>query len=100
MVRDDPAACTARIIPLRALLPGFPAVRLTPGGRERAAHGQRLRPDDVERVERAGGVAGPVSGSSTAGGPWVRLVDRDGELVAMGTAADGADALHPCVVLI
>jgi tRNA pseudouridine55 synthase len=100
MIRDDAAACAARIIPLRALLPGFPAVRLTPRGRERAAHGQRLRPDDVEHVEPAGGVARPASGWSAAGGPWVRLVDRDGELVAMGTAGDDADALHPCVVLI
>lgn len=75
----DPAA--RRLIPLEALLPSFPAVRLTDENRRRATHGQAL-----PGLAPAGDV------------PWVRLLDADGRLVGLATPAPGS-SLRPAIVL-
>lgn len=72
----------ARLVPLNRLLPGFPALQLSPEDRQRVSHGQT--------VQAAG-----------SGAEWVRLIDPDGHLVALATPAAGRpDSLHPAVVLI
>lgn len=69
------------IVPMNRLLESFPAVRLTDEERRRVAHGQSVE-------------------ARVAAREWVRLVDKDGELVALATAGPRADVLHPAVVLI
>jgi len=74
---------TAAIIPLDTLLAAFPAITLSEEGRNRVSHGQE--------VEGALGL--PAA-------EWVRLMDGQGQLVAMATAGSRPGFLHPAVVLI
>jgi tRNA pseudouridine55 synthase len=88
-VQRDPAAAPAHMVPLERLLPDLPGARVTDEGRTRISHGQDLDrahvwPEDVSRVAAA---------------EWVRLLDSGGRLLALGTPARGAHALHPAVVL-
>jgi tRNA pseudouridine55 synthase len=71
----------AALIPLDRLLPGVPAMTVTDEGLHRVSHGQ-----DVE------GTAAPSE--------WVRLMDRNGHLVAMARDGSRSGFLHPAVVLI
>ena len=89
-VRQSSAAVTERWIPLERLLPGLPLVRLTEEGRKRVTHGQTLGPAHL-----AGGP--PVLPGA---GAWVRLLDGQGQLIALATTGSSGDALHPAVVLI
>jgi len=83
----DPALKTL-LIPMEKLLPGFPAVTVTPEGLMRVSHGQAVRPADVS------------NGSVAAGGAWIRVLDPGGALVALGTPQAISGSLHPEVVLI
>jgi len=92
-LQRDPPAMAGRVLPMDRLLTGFPAARLTDEGRVRVSHGQEvneshLRPEDTAR---AGGTGVPE---------WVRLMDDEGRLLALGTPGKGEGSLHPAVVLI
>jgi tRNA pseudouridine55 synthase len=81
-----------RLVPMTDLLPDLPGLVLTERGARRAAHGNAVEATDI---------AGQLSGRrspAAADGP-VRLVDRDGTLVAIAEFEDG-EALHPVVVLV
>jgi tRNA pseudouridine55 synthase len=75
------------LIPMEKLLRAFPAVTVTSEGLTRVSHGQQVRPVDV---------AGALPSSSE----WIRLLDRDGALVGLGTPQRVSGFLHPEVVLI
>ncbi|HVQ14571.1 MAG TPA: tRNA pseudouridine(55) synthase TruB, partial [Vicinamibacterales bacterium] len=84
-VRQSSVAVTERWIPLERLLQSMPSVRLGNEGRKRVAHGQMLG-------------AGHVLGGETSGrspGAWVRLIDEEGQLVALGTVDSTREFLHP-----
>ena len=78
LLGDPPAA--GRLIPLERLLTGFPGVHVTAEGRNRVSHGQEI--------------------PATAAGPWVRLLDPDGRLIAVAEPGSAPNSLHPAVVLI
>lgn len=90
----DPARVAERLVPLHALLGGWPAVTLTDRGRARAAHGRELEADDDYAPVR------PEPWPLTPDPFWVRLLDGTGALVALATPGGTADSLHPSVVLI
>lgn len=105
----DRAAVAAALIGLERLLRDFPAVRVTARGRVHVSHGRELSPAEYEPSEPAGIVnaagspADGVSMSQPDGGAlagWVRMLDGEGALIAVGTAGPGSDSLHPAVVLI
>jgi tRNA pseudouridine55 synthase len=76
------------LIPLENLLLAFPAVTVTSEGLARVSHGQQVRASDLV-------------GSAPAGqSEWVRLLDRSGALVGLGTQRSASGLLHPEVVLI
>ena len=83
----QPAAVTQRVIPMARLSMGMPAAILTDAGRQLAAHGHTIAPCDLVH---------PAASAAAAG--HVRLLDRDGGLIAV--AEPGQDALHPRVVLV
>ena len=89
-VSQSSVAVTERWIPLERLLPGMPSVRLGSEGRKRVVHGQML------------GIAHVVGAESGRRGPgaWTRLIDEQGQLVALGTVDQTGEFLHPAVVLI
>ena len=89
-VRQSSVAVTERWVPLERLLPAMPFVRLGSEGRKRVAHGQML------------GAAHLMGGDSERRGPnvWIRLIDEQGQLVALGTVDQTGEFLHPAVVLI
>ncbi len=78
------------LVPLEALLPGFPAVVLTAEGLDRVGHGRELGP-----VHYAGQLA---ARHASPGGRPVRLLAPDGRLAALGEMVAGG-VLHPAVVL-
>jgi tRNA pseudouridine55 synthase len=90
-VRQSSTVLTERWITLERLLPRLPSVRLAPEGRRRVAHGQMLGTPHV--------LAG---GDAVRRGPdaWIRLLDEEGQLVALGTPDRSGEFLHPAVVLI
>jgi tRNA pseudouridine55 synthase len=94
---QDRARVEAALVTLDRLLPGFPAVQVTPQGGQFVRHGRELEPGDFE----------PVAGSATRDGAaaprdpaYVRLIDRNGTLLALGTAGRSPGSLHPAVVLV
>ncbi len=89
-VRQSSVAVTERWISLERLLPAMPSVRLGNEGRKRVAHGQMLGASHV--------LGGETSGQSP--GAWVRLIDGEGQLIALGTVDSTREFLHPAVVLI
>jgi tRNA pseudouridine55 synthase len=82
---------TERWIGLERLLPQFPAIRLDSEGRKRVSHGQALGSSHITSTGDA-----LKSGSET----WIRLLDEQGQLVALGTVDLAGESLHPAVVLI
>jgi tRNA pseudouridine55 synthase len=90
-VRPSSPAVKERWIALDRLLPRLPAVRLGAEGRRRVAHGQRLGRSHVV----AGAEAMPRGSDS-----WIRLIDEQGQLLALGTTDSTGESLHPAVVLI
>jgi tRNA pseudouridine55 synthase len=89
-LRQSSITLPQRWVPLERLLPRLPSVRLGPEGRRRVAHGQMLGSPHV------------VAGSGVPPGPdtWIRLIDEEGQLVALGTPDPTGEFLHPAVVLI
>jgi len=89
-VRQSSVSVTERWIPLEGLLPAMPFVRLGGEGRKRVAHGQMV------------GAAHFVGGESwrRGSGVWIRLIDEQGQLVALGMVDSTGEFLHPAVVLI
>jgi len=92
-LHDSGPGWHAALMPLEQLLPALPSTTLTAEGRQRVSHGQ----DVLEvHVHRKSGTGPRASGPSE----WVRLIDADGNLLALATAAKTGDSLHPAVVLI
>jgi tRNA pseudouridine55 synthase len=84
---NDPAAAASRLIPMEALLPGFPALTLTEEGAAWVSHG---------RTVAAAQATSPVPSQA----PWVRLLGADGVLLALAEPGEHPGSLHPSVVLI
>jgi tRNA pseudouridine55 synthase len=83
----DPHRAAAAVIRLPDMLPGFPAVTLTPEGVRRAINGCELGPADVQK-----GLGNPQS--------LARLLDPTGSLVGIARPASRPGLLHPAVVLM
>ncbi|HEY7502069.1 MAG TPA: tRNA pseudouridine(55) synthase TruB [Vicinamibacterales bacterium] len=84
------SAVRDRVLPMARLLPGFPAVTLTPDGVARASHGNALSARDfVTPLEPA---------SEPPADPSFRLLDPNGSLVGIARRAGGI--LHPTIVLV
>jgi tRNA pseudouridine55 synthase len=81
------AAVDERWIHLDRLLPGFPSACVSTDGRARVTHGQTIGPS-------------ALTGPAPAGADWVRLLDDEGQLVALATADATGEFLHPAIVLI
>jgi hypothetical protein len=62
------------------LLASMPAVCAADEARDRVSHGQEI--------------------AGTAPAEWVRIMDSDGRLLAVGRAGSRPGSLHPAVVLI
>jgi tRNA pseudouridine55 synthase len=86
-----------RVLPLRSLLPTMPAVRVGAEGRDAVRHGRDLTAPLV------------LAGFPDAGVGWVRVLDGEGELLAVAACTGfghGASALpvepslHPRVVFL
>lgn len=94
-----PDAALAALIPLAEVLPGLPAVRLTPRGAQRASHGNSVSAEDFAPMG-----SGPIGGEPAAGllplpGDRVQLFDPAGGL--LGIAEAGPDGvLRPSIVLV
>ena len=82
----------SRMLPMETLLRSFPAVKLTPEGREHVAHGRELSATDFD-AEEASQAADPAAA-------WTRLFDAEGALVGVGTVGTRPGSLHPSLVLI
>jgi tRNA pseudouridine55 synthase len=92
----DPEAVRGAIVPLDRMLPGVPAVVLTPDGVVRVRHGRDVRPADIAAAETGRGKdadALPVCGA-------VRLLDACGRLLAIADKKDAPVSLHPSIVLV
>ena len=92
LLADDPGA-PAGFLPMSTLLPGFPAVTVTEEGRLRVSHGQTLDPPHVSIAFRL-----PPAGDPPP--HWVKVLDEQGALLALGIPGATAGSLHPEVVLI
>ena len=92
-VERAPQRAAAALLPLASILPGLPSVILTTEGISRVAHGQDIHPHDQLST---------LSAQPTAAGPqpFFRLLDRDGNLVAVAEPTDAGGVLHPSVVLM
>lgn len=91
----DAARCTdavrQAIVPVERILSRLPIVVLTDEGRRHAAEGRDLSDRDADSAADFG---------SAVAAPLVRLFDRTGHLVGIGTAAVRPGLLHPSVVLV
>jgi tRNA pseudouridine55 synthase len=94
---DDLARAAESLVPMRELLPDLPAAQVGPAGRALVAHGRDLGAQDV------------LDGFPAAGADTVRLVDAEGELLAVAVrrvfeprtpGLPRVEALHPEVVLV
>ena len=83
---QDAARVSAAFVSLDRLLPRFPAVQVGDQGRTFVTHGRELKAGDFE--------------GSGAGAEWVRILDRQGSLLALGAPGSTPDSLHPAVVLV
>jgi tRNA pseudouridine55 synthase len=87
-VEHEPARAAAAVVPLSRMLAELIAVRLTPEGVRRALNGRDLGPGDV------------IAGASWPDAAWLRLLDPEGDLIAVATPAATSGFLHPAVVLV
>lgn len=95
-IEREPALAACAVVPLSKMLPGLSSVTLTSEGLRHAVHGQDLGPGDTEH-----GL--PHLQHVHEMGPYplfVRLLDPEGELVAIATKAGASGLLHPAVVLV
>jgi len=99
-----PEELERRVIPMEGLLRSLPARVVTAEGRLWVIHGRALTPNQlvdagINRGERL--PASPQRGTDAEAGAsrgWIRLMDQEGRLIALGQVTDAA--LHPSVVLI
>jgi tRNA pseudouridine55 synthase len=84
---QDPGASRAALIPLGSVLTELPGLRLSDEGLRWVHHGRDLEPRLLIDAPPAG-TPGPL-----------RLLDRQGALVALAVAREGSGVLHPAVVL-
>ena len=88
-LEQSPDAAAARLVPLSALLPDVPAVRLNERGVKRTGHGNSVSAEDFAEMG-----SGPIRS-----GERVRLLDEAGALLAI--AEMGPDGLlRPSIVLV
>jgi len=80
-------ALGVRLVPLNALLPDLPAVRISQVGVAWARQGRPLSPAEL---------VGPMPGPPP---PLVRLLDGSGRIVGLGRPGGGPGLLHAFVVL-
>jgi tRNA pseudouridine55 synthase len=90
-VEAEGSAARVRVVPLEALLPDFPAVRLNDRGERRASHGNSVSVEDIE-----GGADRFVTAVQQS---HVRLMTGSGALLAIGQPAPGG-ILRPTIVLV
>ena len=88
----DPARAAAAVVPMAAMLPSWPCAILTAEGVTRVGRGQDIRPGDREPPALS-------SPQVRVTGPFVKLLDRRGDLLAIAEHTD-AGLLHPSVVLV
>jgi tRNA pseudouridine55 synthase len=89
-IERDPSRAAAALVPLPAVLPALPVLRLSPDGVNRAKHGCELGQNDS------------VTGQPLVEGPnaLYRLFDSAGDLVGIARARSSPGVLHPVVVLM
>ena len=109
----SPGGLERHIMPMEELLGSLPARVVTAEGRQWVTHGRTLTEEQLvgvpgDRTGCEGGSPGRLTGSPM--GPdrvadqdgtddeWVRLIDQEGHLVALGRTTGAT--LHPSVVLI
>jgi tRNA pseudouridine55 synthase len=85
------------------LLADLPGVRLTEEGERRVAHGREVGREHQWRApahtpEAPAGWTGERADGAAE--HWVRILDRAGRLIALGTPLEADEALHPSIVLI
>ncbi|HXG53746.1 MAG TPA: tRNA pseudouridine(55) synthase TruB [Vicinamibacterales bacterium] len=91
IVEAEGTGAERRLIPLDALLPHLPAVRLNERGSRRASHGNAVALEDFESPDQ--GVAMAI------GTPHVRLTSASGTLLGIASPAPGW-VLRPTIVLV
>lgn len=99
--RVSPEELERRVIPMEGLLRSLPMRIVTAEGRQWVTHGRALSRSQLREGDADPGELLPLPGTgSTAGAPeaWVRLMDEDGRLIALGQVTNAT--LHPSVVLI
>lgn len=85
-VERDPASAARVVVPLGRMLSELPSRVLTPEGARRASHGHDILPRDMV-------------GSSGGASRLIRLLDSEGDLLAIAEAGPAPGLLHPFVVL-
>jgi tRNA pseudouridine55 synthase len=99
----DPRRAAAAVVPLAGMLPHLASVVLTAEGVNRAVHGRDLGPCDAASSSGEPFALRPrISALSPqpSYGPWIRLLDPRGELVAIARPMGAGGVLHPSVVLV
>lgn len=87
-LQDDPDQAAGWMVPIEGLLGSLPAVILTEEGRLRVSHGR-----EIDQIHMR-----PVAPADSP--LWVRLLDEQGRLAALGQPGSTPGSLHPAVVLI
>jgi tRNA pseudouridine55 synthase len=90
-VESEGPAARLRLLPLEALLPEFPALRLNDGGERRVSHGNSVSVEDTD--------GGRDVFVSAVEHPYVRLMAASGALLAIGRPTPGG-ILRPAIVLV
>jgi tRNA pseudouridine55 synthase len=95
VAEQDPDEAASFAIPMGQLLTGLSSLVLTSDGVIRAGHGRDLGPADVEGAAEFARLVD----ATRAGVRFVRLLDREGGLVAIAEPGESPGLLHPSVVL-
>jgi tRNA pseudouridine55 synthase len=97
------AAVLGWLIPMEQLLKGLPAVVVTDEGRIWVGHGRELGVAQLSSTaavhESDREASPPAARGGGDGGPWVRVFDATGQLLALATPGAAPGSLHPAVVL-
>jgi len=81
------------VVPIEKLLPRLPAIRLDVEGEERARHGNRILPGHVLALPNG------WPDASSGQDPVVRIVARDGRLLALARPSHDGEGFSPFLVL-
>ena len=84
----EPALAAQSVVPLARMLTHLPSITLTAEAVRRATHGR-----DISSADSSWGTPAVAA-------PWVRLLDPEGNLVAIAEPGAAAGLLHPSVVLM